>query len=206
MKLTKFRANWRRTRHLISLDMDLHSQWSVSYGRIRPGMLPWRLFLYLSLSSHMFPAVVLYRVQGLFYESGMGPVATAISRLNHCIFGVTIGNQVRSTGALMFSHGHIVLDGWTMLGHGVQIDPFVTLGIIESSSRPFSLWGPTIGDHVQIGSGAKVFGKVTIGDHVKIGANSVVLDDVPARHTAVGSPARSFPTKPPVAPAESETA
>ena len=196
MGLTKFRANLRRTRHLVSLDMDLHAAWSVSYGKIRPDLPRWRLFGYLLITNHMFPSVVLYRLQGLFYESGMPPVATFISRLNHFLYGVTIGNQVRSTGGLLIAHGHVVLDGWTMLGHNVHINPFVTLGIVESSDRPFSLWGPTIGDHVNIGTGAKLFGKITVGDHVKIGANAVVLDDVPPHHTAVGAPARSFPTKP----------
>jgi serine O-acetyltransferase len=39
-----------------------------------------------------------------------------------------------------------------------------------------------------------VLGRVTIGDYAKIGANAVVVDDIPAHHTAVGAPARSFPT------------
>jgi serine acetyltransferase len=58
----------------------------------------------------------------------------------------------------------------------------------------FDLIGATIGDHVNIGTGAKILGPVHIGDYAKIGANSVVVHDVPAHHTAVGAPARSFPT------------
>ena len=45
-----------------------------------------------------------------------------------------------------------------------------------------------------VGTGAKILGPVQIGDYTKIGANSVVVHDVPAHHTAVGAPARSFPT------------
>ena len=37
--------------------------------------------------------------------------------------------------------------------------------------------------------------RVTIGDYARIGANAVVLDDVPAESTAVGAPARHFPTR-----------
>ena len=59
---------------------------------------------------------------------------------------------------------------------------------------PFELWGPVIGNDVNIGTGAKILGKVQVGDGVKIGANAVVVSDIPAHHTAVGVPARSFPT------------
>ena len=196
MRVTKFRANWRRTRQLVSMDMGLHAKWPRAFRNLPADQSGWRLFLYLLFNLHMFPSVVLYRFQGLLFESGMERAATFVSRLNHFLYGVTIGHQVRACGAVMFAHGHIVMDGWTNLGHEVVIDPFVTIGIMESSDQPLSFWGPTIGNYVTIGTGAKILGRITIGDHAKIGANAVVLDDVPAHHTAVGAPARSFPTKP----------
>lgn len=203
MNLSKFRANWRRTRHLVSLDMGLHARWPKAFRNLPADLTGVRLFTYLLFNLHMFPSVMLYRLQGLFFDSGMERTATFVSRLNHFLYGVTIGHQVRAHGAIMFAHGHIVMDGWTNLGHEVIIDPFVTIGIIESSDQPLSFWGPTIGDYVTIGTGAKVLGKITIGDHAKIGANAVVITDVPPHHTAVGAPARSFPTKAPaIAPAE----
>ena len=48
---------------------------------------------------------------------------------------------------------------------------------------------PTIGNHVVIGSGAKVLGNIRIGDNCKVGANSVVLRDVGEGKTVVGVPA-----------------
>lgn len=192
---SKVGASWRRHRDLIALDVDLQSQWPKTFGLIRRGRPRWFVFFYLLFTVHGFPPVVLFRAQSFFYEAGCAPLATFISRANSFLFGVTIGNQVRSNGALLISHGHVVLDGWTTLGHQVEINPFVTLGIGNSSQKPFELFGPTIGDHVNIGTGAKVIGNITVGHHVRIGANAVVLSDIPPESTAVGAPARHFLTR-----------
>jgi serine O-acetyltransferase len=195
MSLPKIRASWKRHRGLVGRDIEIHAQWPKTFGLIRADRPGWFVFLYLFFTVHSFPAVTLFRVQSFFYEAGFPPLATFVSRLNSFLFGVTIGNQVRSNGGLLISHGHVVLDGWTTLGDHVEVNPFVTLGIGNSSQKPFELWGPTIGDFVNIGTGAKVIGRVTVGDHVRIGANAVVLDDVPPESTAVGAPARHFLTK-----------
>lgn len=196
MSVANIRASWARTRGLVGADVRIHAQWPKTFGLIRASRPDWFVFLYLFFTVHMFPAVMLFRLQSLLFEAGCPPLATCVSRVNSFLFDVTIGNQVRSNGALLISHGHIVVDGWTTLGDHVEINPFVTLGIINRSQKPFELFGPTIGDHVNIGTGAKVLGRVTVGDHVRIGANAVVLDDVPPRSTAVGAPARHFPTQP----------
>ena len=181
-------------RRLVRLDMQLYAAFPLQYGLITPQRSGWRLFFYLFFTIHTFPTVFLYRLQRFLYDSGFSRLATTVSRINHFAYGVTIGNEVRSSGALIIAHGHVVLDGYTKLGHEVVINPFVTLGISNSDEHPFELWGPTIGDHVNIGTGAKIVGRVTIGDGAKIGANAVVVHDVPANHTAVGVPARSFPS------------
>ncbi len=195
VSIAKVRASFRRTRGLVSQDIQIHAQWPRTFGLIRADRPGWFTWLYLLVTVHSFPAVTLYRLQSFLYEAGLSPFATFVSRLNSFLFHVTIGNQVRSNGGLLISHGNVVLDGWTTLGHHLEINPFVTLGIGNSSQKPFELWGPTIGDYVNIGTGAKVIGKVTIGDHVRIGANAVVLTDIPADSTAVGAPARHFLTK-----------
>ena len=190
------RVDWAATRRLISLDMDVFAEWPIGFGAFKASRPRWQLFCYLMATGHMFPAVLIYRLQCFFYDRGLPAFATLLSRLNHTFFGVTIGNQVRTTGGLYIAHGHVVMDGVIRLGHNVQIAPFVTLGLTNSEAKPFDLSGPTIGDHVNIGTGAKILGPIHVGDHVKIGANSVVIDDVPAGYTAVGVPARSFPTVP----------
>jgi len=195
VSLSKIRTSWQRHRALVGSDIRVHSQWPKTFGLIRADRPNWFVFLYLLFTVHSFPAVMLFRLQSFLFEAGFPPLATVVSRVNSFLFDVTIGNQVRSHGALLISHGHIVLDGWTTLGDDVEINPFVTLGIVNSSRKAFELWGPTIGNDVNIGTGAKILGKVTVGDHARIGANAVVLQDVPADSTAVGAPARHFPRK-----------
>jgi len=192
-RLQRIRANWRELRALLREDIELHAAWPRTFGLIRKDRPTWFTFLYLLFAIHMFPAVVLYRLQVFLYESGFPRAATAVSRLNAFLFDVTIGNHVRAGGGLLIAHGHVVLDGWTTLGKRVEINPFVTLGIGNSSRRPFELWGPEIGDDVNIGTGAKVIGRVKVGEGVKIGANAVVVSDIPPFHTAVGVPARAIP-------------
>lgn len=188
------KVGWGETRRLVSLDMDMFGEWPLAFGAFPATRPRWMLFLYLLATAHMFPAVLLYRLQILLFDARLAPLATALSRLNHVLFGVSIGHHVRTTGGLYIAHGHVVMDGVIRLGHSVQVAPFVTLGLTNSEGKPFDLVGPTIGDHVNIGTGAKVLGPVRIGDHVKIGANAVVVHDVPSHHTAVGVPARCFPT------------
>lgn len=188
------KVSWRETRRLIGRDMDVFAAWPLAFGTFKRERPRWMLFFYLLGTEHQFPAVLLYRLQTYLFDQGLAPLATVLSRLNHALFGVTIGHHVRTSGGLYIAHGHVVMDGVIRLGHNVQVAPFVTLGLTNSEDKPFDTVGPTIGDNVNIGTGAKILGRVTIGEGAKIGANAVVVDDVPAFHTAVGAPARSFPT------------
>ena len=47
-----------------------------------------------------------------------------------------------------------------------------------------------MGDHVLVGSGAKILGPMKIGSNARIAAGAVVLNEVPDNATAVGVPAR----------------
>ena len=53
-----------------------------------------------------------------------------------------------------------------------------------------------IGRGVFIGARAIILKGVTVGDRAVIGAGAVVTKDVPARHIAVGNPAKIIPPKP----------
>jgi serine O-acetyltransferase len=57
--------------------------------------------------------------------------------------------------------------------------------------RAGDVTGATIERDVSVGTGAKVIGPVHIGAGARIGANAVVVDDVLARATVVGAPARA---------------
>jgi serine O-acetyltransferase len=83
----------------------------------------------------------------------------------------------------------IIISGDAIFGDDVIIRSGVTVGL-KHTGCPGS---PTIGNRVDIGSGAKILGTITVGDDVTIGANSVVVKDVPANSIAVGVPARNLP-------------
>ena len=107
-----------------------------------------------------------------------------------------IADHVKIDRGLCLAHGYVTIDGTVTIGRNCTINPYVTIGLSNSSKVGFSLRGPTLGDNVYIGTGAKILGPVTIGNNVKIGANAVVITDIPDNHTAIGAPARAIPQKP----------
>jgi serine O-acetyltransferase len=96
-----------------------------------------------------------------------------------------IGPHVVVEPGVYVPHGQVVIDGFTKVGRGAVLRPFVTLGLRDG--YPI---GPVIGDGTLLGTGAKVIGPITVGSNVQIGANAVVLSDVPDGATAVGVPAQ----------------
>jgi len=89
--------------------------------------------------------------------------------------------------------GAIVVHGNATIGDDCVIRQGVTIGN-RRLDQPED--APILGNRVDVGAGAKILGRVVIGDDASIGANAVVLHDVPARHIAVGVPARIFPKRP----------
>lgn len=81
--------------------------------------------------------------------------------------------------------GGVIVSGYARFGDNCRIRNGVVIGLknIEEVAAP------TIGNNVDIGTGAKVLGKIRIGNNVLIGANAVVLSDVPDNSIAVGVPA-----------------
>ncbi len=87
---------------------------------------------------------------------------------------------------LFIDHGMSVVIGETsIIGDDVTLYQGVTLG---GTGKEKGKRHPTIGNHVTIGSGAKVLGNITVGDNCRIGAGSVVLRNVPPNSTIVGVP------------------
>jgi serine O-acetyltransferase len=135
-------------------------------------------------------AVLLFRSKKALIAAKLPLLPGACDLLSRALFGVQIGNNVEAGAGLMITHGHVVIDGRTTIGRHCQISPWVTIGLSNSRKLGFSVDGPTIGDHVYIGTGAKVLGPVRVGDYARIGANAVVIHDVPENVTVVGIPAR----------------
>lgn len=116
------------------------------------------------------------RLAGKFIEMTMGIMLPE---------GARIGRRLR-----IEHFGAIIIHGATVIGDDCVIRQGVTTGIKDTSDITAA---PRIGNHVDIGAGAKIIGKLVIGDHVAIGANAVVIRDVPPMSIAVGVPATIKP-------------
>ncbi len=79
----------------------------------------------------------------------------------------------------------IIIAPGTVIGR--NCDLYADVRMVLSHGNPK---GPVVGDHVFLGDGAKIVGRVAVGDHAVIGVSSVVTKDVPACATAVGVPAK----------------
>jgi serine O-acetyltransferase len=81
----------------------------------------------------------------------------------------------------------VVIGETTEIGDDVLLYQGVTLG---GTGNETGKRHPTLGNHVVVGTGAKVLGNILIGNHVRIGAGSVVVHPVPDNSTVVGVPGR----------------
>lgn len=134
--------------------------------------------------------VVLIRLSEFFFERRLGVLAKLFTMMNVAVFGIESSPQVRIGGGLFLPHTVGTVLGAEKIGDNVTILQGVTLGTAEPDNGFTVALRPVIGNHVVIGAGAKVIGRVTIGDHARVGANAVVLQDVPPYAVAVGVPAR----------------
>lgn len=73
------------------------------------------------------------------------------------------------------------------IGDNVTIRQNTTFGIARTSGN---CGRPTLGNNVDVGTGAVIVGAITVGDDATIGANAVVVKDVPAGAVVGGIPAR----------------
>ena len=102
------------------------------------------------------------------------------------ITGIELPCEVEIGRNFVIDHfGGIIISGYTKFGDNCRIRNGVCIGL----SRVSDPCAPVIGNNVDIGSGAKLLGRITIGNNVVIGANSVVTRDVPANSLAMGVPA-----------------
>ena len=122
-------------------------------------------------------------------NSRWGSVWRKIAALRYRFWSAVTGADIdlRARIGLGLSIPHpigVVIHKDAVIGPNCLVLSNVTLGTRGGKGAP------TLGRHVDVGTGAKILGAVRIGDHAKIGANAVVLSDVPPYATAVGIPAR----------------
>ncbi len=139
----------------------------------------------LSWRSDAFLALLCYRLKATLQVHEVPILPSILHRWAMVLGQVCIGDPVVVAPGLYLPHGAVVIDGIVEIGPGVEVRPWVTIGLKEGNVN-----GAVIGPRAHIGTGAKVIGPVRIGADAQVGANAVVVKDVPAGATVAGVPAR----------------
>ncbi len=104
------------------------------------------------------------------------------------LFAVDIHPNATIGSGVFIDHAHGIVIGETaVVEDDVSMLHSVTLG---GTGKDRGDRHPKIRRGVMIGAGAKVLGNIEVGEDARIAAGSVVLDDVPARCTVAGVPAK----------------
>lgn len=107
-------------------------------------------------------------------------------RVVETLIGCSFSKEVEIGPGLRIHHfGGIFIHPNVKIGSGCTLRQGVTLGNRREGGPV-----PVVEDRVEFGAGSMVLGGVRVGRGARIGALSLVLEDVPAGATVVGSPAR----------------
>jgi serine O-acetyltransferase len=140
-----------------------------------------------------FHAILLHRLAHKLYGWKVPLVPRVISQTGRFLTGIEIHPGATIGRRFFIDHGMgVVIGETTEIGDDVLLYQGVTLG---GTGNEKGKRHPTLGNHVVVGSGAKVLGNIRIGDNVKIGAGSVVVHPVPDNSTVVGIPGRVVRTR-----------
>ena len=133
-----------------------------------------------------FHAILLHRLAHRLYKAGVPLIPRVISQISRFFTGIEIHPGATIGRRFFIDHGMgVVIGETTEIGDDCLLYQGVTLG---GTGNEKGKRHPTLGDHVVVGTGAKVLGNIRIGNHVKIGAGSVVVHPVPDHSTVVGIP------------------
>lgn len=139
------------------------------------------------LNPRLYP-VILVRVASFFYKYRLGIIAKIVSTLNFVLFGCDIARGAKIGAGFYMPHpSGVVIGEFATIGENCIIHQGVTLG---ARGEEYESANPTLEDFVEIGTGAKLLGKLQISKYAVVGANSVVLQDIPKFAVVVGIPAR----------------
>lgn len=140
-----------------------------------------------------FHAILLHRLAHKLYRWRVPLLPRVISQVSRLFTGIEIHPGARIGRRFFIDHGMgVVIGETTEIGDNVLLYQGVTLG---GTGNEKGKRHPTLGNHVVVGTGAKILGNIRIGDHVKIGAGSVVVHPVPDHSTVVGVPGRVVRTR-----------
>jgi serine O-acetyltransferase len=133
-------------------------------------------------------AILLHRVAHRLWQWRIPLLPRLVSHLGRFLTGIEIHPGATIGRRFFIDHGMgVVIGETTVIGDDVLLYQGVTLG---GTGGQRGKRHPTLGDHVVVGTGAKVLGNITVGDWGKVGAGSVVVRSVPPHSTVVGVPGR----------------
>lgn len=131
-----------------------------------------------------------YTVKPTVLRKLLSGIYKVLYKFVQIITGIELPCEVPVGKNLVIEHsGGIVVSGFARIGDHCTLRNGVVIGLARVDAPA----APRIGDHVDIGAGAKLLGDIRIGNRVAIGANAVVLTDVPDDCIAVGVPATIKP-------------
>ena len=133
-------------------------------------------------------ALCLHRIAHWLWRHKLKLVGRLLSHLNRFLTQIEIHPGAVIGRRFFIDHGAGVLIGETAeIGDDVLMYSGVVLGgtTMEKHKRH-----PTLGNGVEMGTGAIALGPIIIGDGARIGASSVVIKSVPPGVTVVGIPGR----------------
>ena len=135
-----------------------------------------------------FHAILAHRLAHKLYRWNVPLLPRLISQISRFFTGIEIHPGATIGRRFFIDHGMgVVIGETTEIGDDVLLYQGVTLG---GTGNETGKRHPTLGNHVVVGTGAKVLGNIRIGNHVRIGAGSVVVHPVPDNSTVVGVPGR----------------
>jgi len=141
-----------------------------------------------------FHAILAHRVAHKLYCWRVPLLPRLISQISRFFTQIEIHPGATIGRRFFIDHGSGVVIGETAeIGDDCLLYQGVTLG---GTGNERGKRHPTLGNHVVIGTGAKVLGNIRIGNNVKVGAGSVVVHAVPDNSTVVGVPGRVVRVRP----------
>ena len=133
-------------------------------------------------------ATLLHRLSHQLWEWRLPLLPRFLSHLGRFLTGIEIHPGATIGRRFFIDHGMgVVIGETTVIGDDVLLYQGVTLG---GTGGHKGKRHPTLGNHVVVGTGAKVLGNIELGEYTKVGAGSVVVRSVPAHSTVVGVPGR----------------
>ena len=133
-----------------------------------------------------------YGVRPIVLRKVLSGVYKFSFKLVQILTGIALPCEAEIGNNFVIDHfGGIIVSGYARFGDNCRIRNGVVVGL-QRVDDPVA---PILGNNVDIGTGAKILGRIRIGNNVTIGANAVVITDVPDDCIAVGIPAVIKPKK-----------